>query len=81
MISGYHNGHKIIYDNGWKYADTKEEITLPRPCPKCGQYQTPDGHDPCIENLPGVINACCGHGIKAGYLQFADGRILRCIFK
>lgn len=29
-------------------------------CPHCGQARM--GHDPCISNLPGVVNACCGHG-------------------
>jgi len=33
-------------------------------------------HDPCIKNLPGVMNACCGHGVEDGYIQFEDGRVI-----
>ena len=50
-------------------------------CPKCGEGVTPEGHDPCITNLPGVTNACCGHGSsEGGYIQFSDGRIIRGCF-
>jgi hypothetical protein len=81
MITGYFYGHSIYFDDGWKYTDTKEPIAVSRPCPRCGKYQTAEGHDPCIRNLPGIKNACCGHGVKEGYLQFSDGRILTCEFK
>lgn len=48
------------------------------PCGKCGaEGPTPDGHDPCIANLPGVQHACCGHGIELGYVMFDDGRVIR----
>lgn len=35
---------------------------------------SPDDHDPCIVNLPGVMNACCGHGDPNAdvYVQFWD---------
>jgi hypothetical protein len=33
-----------------------------RPCSGCGQLPTAAGHDACIADLPGVRNACCGHG-------------------
>lgn len=29
-------------------------------CPRCGRTRASD--DPCISRLPGVVNACCGHG-------------------
>jgi len=45
-------------------------------CKKCGMERTQDGDDPCIANLPGVLYACCGHGVWRGYLKFADGRTL-----
>lgn len=47
-----------------------------RVCPKCGGTPTPEGHDPCIANLPGVMAACCGHGIRYGYIYFENGTIL-----
>lgn len=46
-------------------------------CNNCHQVRTPEGHDPCIANLPGVLFACCGHGIETGYIKFEDGRCLR----
>jgi hypothetical protein len=51
--------------------------TRSRPCPACGKRRPASGHDPCIESLPGVIYACCGHGIVDGYIQFTDGRTIR----
>jgi hypothetical protein len=35
-------------------------------CLACGEFRTPELHDPCIANLPGVLFACCGHGRKSG---------------
>lgn len=31
------------------------------------------GPDPCWGFLPGVVAACCGHGIKAGGIAFENG--------
>lgn len=45
-------------------------------CPMCGLRKTKDGHDPCIPNLPGVKFACCGHGIRSGYIYFENGCII-----
>lgn len=78
----YFFGHPIRWDateNVWRYVDTGEPIERPclRACPKCGQNETAEGHDPCIADLPGVAFACCGHGIEAGYVKFTDGRIIR----
>lgn len=62
----------------WRYADNdalfKEEK---RPCIRCNNYATDKGHDYCIKNLPGVRNACCGHGVKEGYIAFEDGTVIR----
>jgi hypothetical protein len=46
-------------------------------CRKCDKPRTGDGHDPCIANLPGVQNACCGHGREQGYIMFDNGLIIR----
>lgn len=45
-------------------------------CKLCKQERTQDGDDPCIANLPGVVYACCGHGVWRGYIKFSDGRVL-----
>jgi hypothetical protein len=40
-------------------------------CGRCGLERTVDGHDGCIGFLPGVANACCGHGEEdCAYVQF-----------
>lgn len=77
-ITAYKRGHPIIWENGeWFYEDTKEPADDNRPCVKCGEMPTEDGHDPCIPDLPGVENACCGHGVELGYVQFEDGSTIR----
>jgi len=44
------------------------------PCKHCGKYKTYEGHDSCIGELDGIINACCGHGKEErAYIQFFDG--------
>lgn len=59
------------------FVDTGEPVQSTwqtRPCGHCGDYDTPEGHDACLGTLPGVINACCGHGVdQDAYAQFPDG--------
>lgn len=44
------------------------------PCKNCKMYKTYEGHDGCIGELDGLMNACCGHGnIEKAYVQFFDG--------
>jgi hypothetical protein len=80
-VKSYFRGHPIIYKNGeWIYEDSKELAGfdgIVRPCAKCGQLF--DGSnigkpDPCLGNLPGVDNACCGHGVREqAYIRFLSG--------
>ena len=75
-------GYKIYEQEGvWYFRDTKDLVSTTwesRPCGFCGKANTPDGHDGCIGHLPGVMNACCGHGEpSAAYIQFADGAIIQ----
>lgn len=79
-----HNGHKRIYDGDGaataRYADDGTRVwDAPRDwCGKCGRYPTiPDGHDACLGTLGTVLNACCGHGLAEGYIQFSNGVIIR----
>lgn len=72
-------GHPIIFHNElWVYEDTLEpvhETWKDRACGYCGKDSTKEGHDACLGTLPGVMNACCGHGIvKEAYIQFLDSR-------
>lgn len=69
MIISYIFGHKVLFKNNkWVYADNNKPIeSETRKCPKCGKFSTRQGHDPCIANLKGVKNACCGHGVTNAY--------------
>lgn len=64
----------------WYYVETEERMTFRdkyMPCPNCGKIPSKEGHDACIANLPGVLFACCGHGIKGkGYLSMVDGTLI-----
>ena len=48
-----------------------------RPCKKCGKVFDGSNNgdaDPCIGELPGVDNACCGHGERdQSYIRFING--------
>lgn len=71
-------GHPIHTVAGvWYFTDTGEPTAdnwKERPCGHCGLPDTPEGHDGCLGTLPGVMNACCGHGrIDEAYVQFSTG--------
>ena len=80
--TSFYYGHPIHWDesaDGWRYDDTDELINdvEKRPCPKCNELPTEDGHDPCIDNIPNIVSACCGHGVEDGYILFDEDFILR----
>ncbi len=65
------------------FSDTKESSAYTwkdKPCGHCGDHVIKDGneeYDSCIGKLPGLMNACCGHGDTVGaYVQFMDGFIV-----
>lgn len=72
-------GHEIYKgeDGEWFFSDTNERVDsawAKRPCGYCLLPNTPEGHDGCLGTLPGVMNACCGHGeLRGTYVQFPDG--------
>lgn len=74
-------GHPIVWrDEGWLYVDDGSPACFRgeiRPCVKCGLLfnGSTDGQpDPCLGNLPGVDNACCGHGDpSSAYIRFTNG--------
>lgn len=56
----------------------KTPSRTPPLCGKCGRLRGENGHDPCISNTPGVVNACCGHGDSgSAYFMFAFGPTVR----
>ncbi len=73
-------GHSIEYVDGeWCYVDDgTPTIGSDRPCGKCGRERTSEGHDACLGTIPGVMNACCGHGGSTRpYMQLLDGSVLK----
>ena len=81
MTRSYFRGHPIIWiNNKWVYEDNKKSLPATggeiRPCKRCGKIFTlGEGEvDSCLGVLPGVDNACCGHGIKSqAYIRFTNG--------
>lgn len=72
MITSYLKGHLITFSKG-KWNKT------PKHCKRCGKDTE---HDYCLGMLPGVKNACCGHGIPGeGYIMFENGITIRGDFK
>ena len=74
-------GYDIEYrNNEWVYAASGIPTVGNRdktPCGNCGEMPTTEGHDMCLGNLPGVMNACCGHGdVEEAYIQFLDGNTI-----
>jgi hypothetical protein len=74
-------GHMIEFDGEeWVYTDDKSSTVLNwegRLCGHCGLPFTEEGHDGCLGTLPGVMNACCGHGnVAEAYVQDLDGTCL-----
>lgn len=69
-------GHPIIErGDRWFYVDDGSPVAgSVRPCGKCGQPAPLNELDPCLGMLPGVANACCGHGKSdESYIQFTNG--------
>ncbi len=79
VARSYWRGCSIYCDdvsNEYRYADDDSAVKgQDRPCGLCKRPSTESGHDPCIANLPNVVNACCGHGrLSEAYVHFKDGR-------
>jgi hypothetical protein len=67
-------------DGEYFYCDDHKPVATTwkdKPCGICHLPFTPEGHDPCIGTLPGVMNACCGHGRTGdAYVQFSEYHII-----
>lgn len=70
----------MAFERGcWRYADTLEPVAEnpERTCGHCLLNNRLDGHDACLGCLPGVANACCGHGNEQeAYVQLSTGQRL-----
>lgn len=74
----------IWIDGRWVYEDTGARAGFGfevRPCKKCGlifEGSNTGDADPCLGELPGVNNACCGHGVRSkSYVRFENGTVLK----
>lgn len=84
-VKSYFRGHEVYFsNNSWYYTDDDSLAGFDgevRPCKKCGrvfQGSNIGDPDPCIGDLPGVDNACCGHGIKENsYIRFTNGIVVK----
>ncbi len=74
-IVGDETGYWVYEDNGARAGYGFEQ----RPCKRCGSTLNVSGKaDPCLGRLPGVDNACCGHGDpEAAYIRFTNGVTIR----
>ena len=73
-------GHKLVWDsktNTYSFPGGIEVDVRSVHCRSCGRQETDDGHDACLADLPGVVNACCGHGTKKGYIMLEGGTTIR----
>lgn len=68
-----------LLNGQWVYSDTKQPTANnQRDCGFCGLSNTKEGHDGCLDTLPGLMNACCGHGeLNEAFVQFWDGKIIK----
>lgn len=76
-MRGWLRGHEVEWDEGaalWRYVDTHAPASgpaaEPRPCPQCQELPTIEGHDYCVQHIPGATGACCGHGVGPGYVSW-----------
>lgn len=71
--TSYIRGHRIRFDDvsgRWFYKDGIVVEGKDRACTRCGRLPTESGHDACLGKVPGAISACCGHGVRSGYLVY-----------
>jgi len=68
----------------WKTNKIFSKSDQPSKCLQCKKSfkKDPDPnnnywYDPCLGILPGVSDACCGHGVEDGYISFKNGIVLR----
>jgi hypothetical protein len=79
-LTGHHRGNAFHGQAGrWVYDGEGVPVAEDpdRACGHCGLPNGAEGHDACLGTLPGVRNACCGHGCPAdAYVQpLVGGRL------
>lgn len=85
MQKSYFRGWPIIWlgdKEQWVYENDLSPLPANggdiRSCKKCGKIFSLESHDPCLGILPGIKQACCGHGAKGkSFICFDNGLIIR----
>lgn len=78
MVISHLRGHRIYWDElceSWFYMDDDKAADQDRPCPRCGRMPTKEGYDACLGYIPGVVSACCGHGVCEPFILYQDDGI------
>lgn len=82
-VCSHFRGHPTVWvGDRWLYADNQQPIPgwggESRACIKCGKWSGDGEVDECLGVLPGVDNACCGHGVPdQSYIRFTNGVTVR----
>ena len=66
----------------WVYSDDLTPLPATggkrRPCKRCGVDWPIELEDGCLGRLPGVDNACCGHGVQGeAFIRFTNGMVIK----
>ncbi len=83
VAESFIRGHKVHYNEKqekWVFNDKQLNDAFVEVCPRCCQSHLPNDGDYCLRPLQKydyIVSACCGHGVKQGYIQLADGRVFR----
>lgn len=83
VVTSYIRGHKVYYDEKqkkWVFVEKELNNASVEVCPRCCQSHLPNDCDYCLRPLQKcdyIVSACCGHNVKQGYIQLADGRLFK----
>jgi len=75
-VYSYPRGWEIAWNEKkekWFYVDNGKPFDDNRVCKRCGEPATKKGYDACLGVIPGVINACCGHGKVKPFIVYKKG--------
>lgn len=79
-VTSYFRGNPVFWDDGeWRYLSNADIADPQVNCAHCGRPPTPEGYDACLGYIPGVLSACCGHGVEEPYMVYFDRSKTECV--